>query len=66
MKNHLWMSVAPIAALALGACSPKVEEKADAHYRRGRGAKATGHELPLEQRCCLHLLSDHQLRFGHG
>jgi len=29
MKNHLWMSVAPIAALALGACSAKVEEKAD-------------------------------------
>lgn len=29
MRSHLWMSVAPIAALALGACSPKAEQKAD-------------------------------------
>ncbi|MBT2245984.1 DUF4142 domain-containing protein [Sphingobium sp. BHU LFT2] len=29
MRNHLWMSVATIAVLALGACSPKAEQKAD-------------------------------------
>ena len=41
MRNHLWMSVAPIAALALGACSPKAEQKADNAFN-DTGAAVSG------------------------